>query len=128
MWYMRRCAGLLLTTALGVADGRAADMEVQVVDKACWIEIFEDTKYDADDPHVRIDGPRELSTLTNLNGKDWSNDIESVIVGSNARVLAYEDKDFKGTEIAFAPNQRVPDLSDLKMGNDIESMRITCGS
>jgi hypothetical protein len=24
------------------------------IDKNCWIEIFEDEKYDADDPHVKM--------------------------------------------------------------------------
>jgi hypothetical protein len=43
-------------------------------------------------------------------------------------VLAYQDKDFKGTEIAFASGQRIPDLSKLDMSNDIESMKITCAN
>jgi hypothetical protein len=46
-------------------------------------------------------------------------------VGSSASVLAYKDADFKGTEIAFAPGQRIPDLSELDMSNDIGSMKIT---
>jgi hypothetical protein len=49
------------------------------------------------------------------------------IVGSSAMVLAYKDKDFKGTEIAFTPGQRIPNLSELNMSNNIESMKITCG-
>ena len=105
----------------------AADLEVQVVDKNCFIEIFEDDNFDVDDPHVVLQGTKEYATLKNLAGKDWSNDIESVIVGSNATVRAYEDKDFKGTEIAFAPGQRVPNLGKLDMANDIESLKITCG-
>lgn len=121
--------GLLLMAALavGAVPVYAADMEVQVVDKNCWIEIFEDDNFDADDPHVKLQGPKEYATLKNLAGKDWSNDIESVIVGSNATVRAYEDKDFKGTEIAFASGQRVPNLGKLDMANDIESMKISCG-
>lgn len=117
-------SGLLAVGALSV---EAADMELQVVDKNCWIEVFDDTKYDADDPHVKVQGPKEYASLKNLSGKDWNNDIQSVIVGSSATVLAYKDKDFKGTEIAFAPGQRIPDLSKLDMSNDIESMKITCG-
>jgi hypothetical protein len=105
----------------------AADMEMKVVDKNCFIEIFEDDNYDVDDPHVVLQGPKEYASLKNLAGKDWSNDIESVIVGSNATVHAYEDKDFKGTEIAFTPGQRVPNLGKLDMANDIESLKITCG-
>jgi hypothetical protein len=116
--------GLIVIGALSV---EAADMELQLVDKNCWIEVFDDTKYDADDPHVKVDGPKEFSSLKNLNGRDWNNDIQSVIVGSSATVHAYKDKDFKGTEIAFAPGQRIPDLSKLDMSNHIESMKITCG-
>ncbi|MEK6761962.1 MAG: beta/gamma crystallin domain-containing protein [Nitrospirota bacterium] len=112
--------------AVGALSVEAADMELQLVDKNCWIEIFEDDNYDANDPHVKIQGPKEVSTMKNLEGKDWANDIESVIVGSNASVHAYEDKDFKGTEITFAPGQRVPNLGKLDMANDIESMKISC--
>jgi hypothetical protein len=113
--------------AIGALSVEAADMEIQVVDKNCWIEVFDDTKYDADDPHIKVEGPKEYASLKNLNGRDWNNDIQSVIVGSSATVLAYKDKDFKGTEIAFAPGQRIPNLSELNMSNDIESMKITCG-
>ncbi len=119
----------LMAAALTMAGlpAYAADMEMHVVDKNCFIEIFEDDDYDQDDPHVVLQGPKEYATLKNLAGKDWSNDIESVIVGSNATVRAYEDKDFKGTEVAFAPGQRVPNLGKLDMANDIESMKISCG-
>jgi len=112
--------------AFGALSVEAADMEIKMVDKNCWIEVFDDTKYDADDPHVKVEGPKEFASLKNLNGRDWNNDIQSVIVGSGATVLAYKDKDFKGTEIAFAPGQRIPDLSDLDMSNHIESMKIAC--
>ena len=113
--------------ALGSLSVEAADMEMQMVDKNCWIEVFDDTKYDAKDPHVKLQGPKEYATLTNLNGKDWNNDIESVIVGSEATVRAYKERDFQGQEIAFTSGQRIPDLSKLNMSNDIESMKITCG-
>ncbi len=113
--------------AMGALSAEAADMEMQIVDKNCWIEVFDDTKYDADDPHVKLQGPKDYASLKDLSGRNWSNDIQSIIVGSSASVLAYKEKDFKGTEIAFAPGQRIPDLSKLDMSNDIESMKITCG-
>jgi hypothetical protein len=112
--------------AIGALSVEAADMEMKIVDKNCWIEIFEDDNYDADDPHVKIQGPKEIATLKNLEGKDWANDIESIIVGSTASVHAFEDRDFKGTEITFAPDQRVPNLGKLDMANDIESLKISC--
>ncbi len=48
----------------------AADLELQVVDKSCFIEIFEDDQFDVDDPHVVLQGPKEYATLKNLAGKD----------------------------------------------------------
>jgi hypothetical protein len=120
---------LLFSAWLVLAFGtpvNAADLEVQVVDKGCWVEIYEDDNYDKDDPHLQIQGPAEFASLKDLKGRNWNNDIESVIVGPNATVKAYKDKDFKGTEIAFTSNQRVPNLGKLDMSNDIESMIVSC--
>ena len=126
MWKMLMLL-VVLTVAVSLTPAFAADLETQVVDKNCFIEIFEDDNFDADDPHVVLQGPKEYASLKNIGGKDWANDIESVIVGSNATVRAYEDKDFKGTELAFVPGQRVKNLGKLDMANDIESLRISCG-
>jgi hypothetical protein len=124
IWSMLALASVLGLTALPTY---AADMEMQAVDKNCFIEIFEDDNFDADDPHVVLQGPKEYASLKDIKGKDWSNDIESVIVGSNATVRAYEDKDFKGTELSLLPGQRVQNLGKLDMANDIESLKIACG-
>ena len=120
---------LLLASFLGLIEiqAHAADMDMRTVDKNCFIEIFEDDNFDPDDPHVVLQGPKEYASLKDIGGKDWSNDIESVIVGSNATVRAYEDKDFKGTELSLLPGQRVQNLGKLDMANDIESMKIACG-
>ena len=115
--------GLILIGALSV---EAADMEMRLVDKNCWIEVFDDNKYDAKDPHAQLQGPKEYATLNNVNGKDWNNDIESIIVGSGATIRAYKDRDFQGPEIVFTSGQRVPDLAKLGMSNDIESIKIIC--
>ena len=117
--------GVIVVEALSV-EAADTDMEIKMVDKNCWIEIFEDDNYDAADPHIKIQGPKEFSTVRHLEGKDGANDFESVIVGPNASIHAYEDKDFKGTEITFASGHRVPNLGKLDMANDIESMKISC--
>jgi hypothetical protein len=124
VWEMLMLASVLVLTGL---LAHAADMEVQTVDKNCFIEIFEDDNFDADDPHVVLQGPKDYASLKSIEGKDWANDIESVIVGANATVRAYEDRDFKGTELSFLPGQRVKNLGKLDMANDIESMKIACG-
>lgn len=119
---------MIATIALTAVPAFAADLETKVIDKNCYIEVFDDDDFDMDDGHYKIQGPKEFASLTDVGGKNWNNDIESVIVGTNARVKAYSDKDFKGTELAFAPGQRVPNLGKLDMKDDIESMKISCGS
>ncbi|HTL63343.1 MAG TPA: hypothetical protein VL261_16995 [Nitrospira sp.] len=115
----------LSVVLMGPAIASAADLEV--IDKNCWVEIFDDDEFDQDDPHVKIQGPAEHAALTDLYGRNWNNDIESLIVGSSATVHAWIAKDFKGPEMTFAPGQRVSKLSKLKMANAIQSMKITCG-
>jgi len=128
MSFLRIGLPMLAAIALGAAPAFAADLETQVVDKNCYIEVFDDDDFDMKDDHYKIQGPKEFASLKDVGGKNWNNDIESVIVGSNATVKAYSDKDFKGTELAFAPGQRVPNLGKLDMKDDIESLKISCGS
>ena len=128
MSFLRVGLPALAWMAFGLAPALAADLETQVIDKNCYIEVFDDDDFDMKDDHYKIQGPKEFASLKDLGGKNWNNDIESVIVGTNARVKAYSDKDFKGTELTFAPGQRVPKLGKLDMSNDIESMKISCGS
>ncbi len=105
----------------------AADVELKTVDKACWAEIYEDTDFDVNDPHVKIQGPTQIATLKDYSGRNWNNEIESIVVGPNAHVKAYSDKDFKGTELELTPNKRANDLSKLNMSDEIESLKVTCG-
>ena len=114
--------------AIGALPVEAADLEVKTIDKNCWIEVFDDTKYDTNKPHVKLQGPKEYATLKNVEGKDWNNEIESVIVGPGAMVRAYPKRDFEGQEIFFTSGQRIPKLSKLDMSNEIESMKISCGT
>ena len=116
-------AGLLCFGATAFAQ----NLQMQVVDRDCWIEIYDDDKYDMNSSHIKLEGEQALASLKNVAGRDWNNDIESLIVGPNANVKAYSKKDFQGTEIAFVPDQKVPDLAKVNMGNDIESMKVTCG-
>jgi len=62
--------------AIGALSVEAADLEMKLVDKNCWIEVFDDSKYDAKNPHLKLQGPKEYPTLKNIEGKDWNNEIE----------------------------------------------------
>lgn len=126
---MMRLALLLFgLVGMGVMSAyAAADVELRPVDKACWVELYEDTDFDVNDPHVKVQGPMQMATLTDFSGRNWNNEIQSIIVGPNAHIRTYSDKDFKGTELELTPNKRANDLSKLNMGDEIESMKISCG-
>ena len=112
--------------AIGTTSVEAADLEMKMVDKNCWVEVYDDAEYDDKNSHTTLQGPKEYASLKNVEGKDWSNDIESVIVGPGATLHAFKDRDFQGPEIVFTAGQRVPKLSKLGMSNEIESMKILC--
>ncbi|NGZ03783.1 MAG: hypothetical protein CV090_12120 [Nitrospira sp. WS238] len=117
-------AGLV---SVGLLPAHAKDMDLKVVDKDCWVEIFEDNDFDKDDPHVKIQGPTQVATLSDFSGRNWNNEIQSIIVGPSAEIRAYPDTNFEGTEVVMKPNRRVNDLEKLNMSDDIESLKITCG-
>ncbi len=122
--------GLMVTGLVGVSLGlayAAADLETKTVDKACYAEIFEDNDFDKDDPHVLIQGPAQITNLKEYSGRNWNNEIESIIVGPNATMKVYSEKDFKGIEVILPANKRVTDLSVVNMSNEIESIKLTCG-
>jgi len=56
---------VIVVEALSV-EAADTDMEIKMVDKNCWIEIFEDDNYDAGDPYIKIQGPKEFSTHEEL--------------------------------------------------------------
>ena len=70
MWTLKWSVAVGLLT-LGAMPVQAVT-DRQMMEKNCWIEVFDDTKYDADDPHVKVQGPMELSSLKNLQGRNWN--------------------------------------------------------
>lgn len=115
----------------------------------CWADFYQDVQYAG--PHIRLDGPTQLSNLTNLQGANWDMRIESLKVGPKAKVIVFENQDFKLTlkemanhpdlmhalgvteqqikedaEDIFSPNAAVHDLSDFHFTDKIRSLKIDC--
>ena len=49
--------------AIGALSVEAADLEMRLVDKNCWIEVFDDSQYDAKDPQREISKAQSSSSL-----------------------------------------------------------------
>jgi len=114
----------------------------------CWLDIFDANDFQG--AKVRIQGPAELPNLRELNGENWGNRIDSLIVGPKAQVLAfvlenYQDKapsppyhgdalktwkedpkSYSDKEITFGARHKEHHLGELFFHRDINSLKIKC--
>jgi hypothetical protein len=87
----------------------------------CYIDVWRDANFEGE--AIRIEGPAEYPNLEFSDG-DWGDHIGSLRVGPYAFVLAYRDKGFEDTMIAFGPNQEVADLDELHFDDDMDSIKV----
>jgi len=115
----------------------------------CWAEFFENSGYTG--LHFRLAGPVELDNLQNVNGENWASRIDSIKVGPKAKLVIFENINFKLTlkemakypellralgfteqdvkedsELIFGANANIHDLSDFNFHNKIRSLKIDC--
>lgn len=87
----------------------------------CWIQVWREPNFKGES--FRIYGPSEYPSLR-FGTDDWGDQIGSLRVGPHAFVLAYRDKNFKASMVSFGPNQEVENLSEFKLDDEIDSIRI----
>jgi hypothetical protein len=131
--------GLVLGVAVAPVAGAAGD---------CWLDIYDQGGFQG--KQLRIDGPRELSSLAKVNGENWGNRIDSLQVGPKAQVYAFRQEDFKDDysglayhgdairnwkedaktfsdrEITFGAGQKEHHLGELNFHRNINSLKILC--
>ena len=114
----------------------------------CWLDVYDKTNFEG--AHARIEGPAELLSLGKLAGEDWSNRIDSLIVGPKAQVIAFRQEHFRedqsgqpyhgdaiknwggdaksysDLEITFTPGQKEHHLGELNFHQNINSLKIKC--
>src|SRR5919199_1754755 len=87
----------------------------------CYIDVWMKANFEGES--VRIQGPAEYPSLQFAQG-DWGDQISSLRVGPNAFVIAYRDPDFGDRLVTFGPDDEVADLGELKLDDDIDSLRV----
>ena len=114
----------------------------------CWLDLYDQTDFKG--AHVRLEGPQEWPNLSQLQGQDWANRIDSLVVGPAAQIYAYRQEGFKqdlsglnyhgdaiknwgekaknysDSEISFAPGQKEHHLGELNFHHNINSLKIKC--
>lgn len=115
----------------------------------CWLDVYAEIGFKGE--HVRIDGPAKLPNLRGVAGADWSNRIDSLVVGPKAIIRAYRKEDYQDgsmahpyhpdalkswgispteadgdAEVSFGPGQRHHHLGELSFHHNINSLKIDC--
>ncbi|MGR9074081.1 MAG: beta/gamma crystallin domain-containing protein [Gammaproteobacteria bacterium] len=68
---------------------------VMAKENLCWAEFYEYAQYIGE--KLRLEGPIKLPSLRNVNGENWESRIDSLVVGPKAKVVIYENPNFKLT-------------------------------
>ena len=68
MFFFRVGLPIIAGIAFSVVPAFAADLETQVIDKNCYVEVFDDDNFDMDDAHYKIQGPKER--IASQDGSD----------------------------------------------------------
>ncbi len=118
-------------------------------DKGCWAEFYDKTQYSGN--HFRLEGTTQLDKLSNIKGENWDLRISSLKVGPKAKVIVYENPNFKLTltemarypdlmhslgvtekdikedsELIFTANEKIHDLSDFNFRQKVRSLKVDC--
>lgn len=106
-----------------MADNTKVRIDPKAMENGCWVIIYEDEGYQ--DKSLLVIGPsshENLRNLPNSDGKDWGDDIDSLVVGPNCWLQVFADEGFSDTSAWYGPNTQAPGLGD--MGDEIDSMKL----
>ncbi len=128
---------------LGAASAAYAE------ESGCWAEFFDESQYAG--AHFRLEGPAQLVNLHNVQGENWDLRIDSLKVGPKAKVMLFENFNYKLTlkemakypelllslgltekdaledsELIFVANSMIHDLSDFNFHKKIRSLKVAC--
>lgn len=97
----------------------------QWMKKGCWAKFYDNQNYSGD--NITLMGPVDMPDMTGPFGINWKGKISSVETGSKARVLIYDNENYKDLVATFKPGQKSADVNK-KMGffDEFASLKIAC--
>lgn len=89
----------------------------------CWVHLFDGDNFDESDDNLKLTEAGEYENLENLPGadKDWTDEADSIKVGSSAKVEIFDQRDFKGKSQTLEAGSEHPDVDD-----EPYSLKMTC--
>lgn len=87
---------------------------------SCYVQLYDGDNFK--DDNIVVDQPGEYKNLKNLpgaNGKDWTDEADSLRVGKGTKLTAWHEENFKGESKTYDPG-------DYKSVDEPSSMTIEC--
>jgi len=97
--------------------------ETEGPDDGCFIHLFDGEDFDDQDDNFQLIDPGEYKNLADLPGadKDWTDEADSLRVGSAATVTIYSEENFEGTSKELKPDTEVADVE-----HEPKSLEMVC--
>jgi hypothetical protein len=90
----------------------------------CWVRFYDNDDYRGDS--VTLSGPLDVPDADRLRSvwRDW----DSAVVGPKARVMIYDDDNYRDRTAMLSAGQQSPDLGARELGlfQEINSLRVQC--
>ena len=110
--------GVLVVPLHYASNDRLAD--------GCWVRLYENPEFGGS--NLTLVGPVDVADLKRTAAHDW-NGVDSLVVGSAARVTAYENESFRDKAVTIDAGKRVPHLrnkDEVSYLGRLESVRVAC--
>ncbi|HEY0844385.1 MAG TPA: hypothetical protein VGE12_03410 [Noviherbaspirillum sp.] len=106
-------------------------VEVQAdpkLNNGCWVRLTDKEAMPKSGSDIlTIVGRMSMPSFETPSGVNWSRKADSLVVGPNARVTVFSDKDFKGSSARLSGGQQVKDINkELGFVKSIDSVQVDC--
>ncbi|HEX6318111.1 MAG TPA: hypothetical protein VFZ84_04490 [Burkholderiales bacterium] len=126
---------LALVAALStVLSAGAADINPPQLDpiygEGCWVGFFSEPGFER--PMGRLAGALYINSIAGpgligtLNEEQFFRQARSVVVGPEARLVAYAEPGFRKEVFSLEPQREVQDLRELGFPGRVASLKILC--
>ena len=113
---------------------RAADLNPPQLDprygEGCWVRFFNGPNFER--PLGNLAGAMYINSITGpgligqMNEEEFFRRARSLIVGPEAKLLAYAEPGFRKEIISLDPNREVRDLHAIGFPKKVASLKIVC--
>jgi hypothetical protein len=122
-------AALLVPLAVTAADVNPPQLDPEA-GEGCWVRFFDGANFEQ--PLGRLDGGLYINSIAGpgligrMDEKEFFQRTRSLIVGPEARLVAYAEPGFRKEILSFEPRREVRDLRALGFPERVASLKILC--